>query len=255
MQFSCQGFPLDLNTGGFIEKYPKIYSTNANKNELIHLIIDYSYSLYPFKNLDKKIQNTIVEDIETIINLYSGSWGERFECWISTERVSKFIINSVRAYEFFGYEWWTPYWDNEFVRFWYNVPEILRTGQRLYKEYIRKISNDLGLFKGIDPLFRDGNLLSNFSFERKKTLKNSVQRRLFFLAKRVAKRVLPETMKKALIKYRELYGFQNHLLQWYGIHDYPYVLKQLKKGAKNINAILVIDFVKKMKNNTDETII
>ncbi len=48
------GISADLNTGGFIEKYPKIYS-KANKNKLINLIIDYSYSLYPLKNLDKKI--------------------------------------------------------------------------------------------------------------------------------------------------------------------------------------------------------
>ncbi len=108
-------------------------------------------------------------------------------------------------------------------------------------------------------MFRDGNLLSNFPFERKYSLRNTVQRWLFFTAKRLAKRVLPKTMRKVLRKHREkhreFYGFQNHPFQWYGIHDSSYILRQLKKGATSINSILVIDYIKHIKNDINENFI
>ncbi len=48
------------------------------------------------------------------------------------ERQGKFIVNSVRAYEFLGYEWLIPLWDNALFSFWKRVPIELRYQRRLY---------------------------------------------------------------------------------------------------------------------------
>jgi asparagine synthase (glutamine-hydrolysing) len=48
------------------------------------------------------------------------------------ERQAKFIENSVRAYEFYGYGWWTPLWDRDLVKFWEMVPLDLRYKQAFY---------------------------------------------------------------------------------------------------------------------------
>lgn len=48
------------------------------------------------------------------------------------ERQAKYIVNSVRAYEFFGYEWLIPLWDNVLFDFWAKVPLALRYNRRLY---------------------------------------------------------------------------------------------------------------------------
>lgn len=48
------------------------------------------------------------------------------------ERQAKFIVNSVRAYEFFGYEWLIPLWDNALFEFWKHVPLSLRYQRKLY---------------------------------------------------------------------------------------------------------------------------
>ena len=44
-----------------------------------------------------------------------------FEKYI-TDRPSKYIGNSVRVFEFFGYEWYLPLWDNDLIKYWSTVP-------------------------------------------------------------------------------------------------------------------------------------
>ncbi|MCE8018994.1 hypothetical protein HOP51_02510 [Halomonas sp. MCCC 1A11036] len=38
------------------------------------------------------------------------------------ERQAKFIVNSVRCFEFFGHDWWMPLYDRDFMAFWQSVP-------------------------------------------------------------------------------------------------------------------------------------
>jgi asparagine synthase (glutamine-hydrolysing) len=45
-----------------------------------------------------------------------------YESWDVNERQAKFIINSVRCYEYWGYSWWLPLLDKEFMDYWSNVP-------------------------------------------------------------------------------------------------------------------------------------
>ena len=47
---------------------------------------------------------------------------DAFEAWEWQERQAKFIVNSVRVYDFWGHDWWMPLWDAGFMRFWQGVP-------------------------------------------------------------------------------------------------------------------------------------
>jgi asparagine synthase (glutamine-hydrolysing) len=71
---------------------------------------------------------------------------------VFNERQAKFIINSVRAYEFFGYEWRMPFWDTELINFFLKVPMKYRINQDLYKKYARDrlFSGELSVLKKID---------------------------------------------------------------------------------------------------------
>lgn len=236
------GIAADLNTGGFIEKYPEIYSSIANKKDLLRLIIKYSYSLFPFDHISKHNRSEISKNIEDMLEKppYGFNTGENFECWVSVEKVAKFVFNSVRAYEFFGFNWWTPFWDMEFVDFWYNVPINLRCNQKLYKYTISRLTNGLNLFGDIDPLFRDGHISDKAnSIPIKYSYKNNLLKKYFVY---IAKSILPEFIKKIIIQQRHLTQFDNHPLQWYGIHDPDYVCDQIKKGATMINAFLSMDY-------------
>lgn len=61
-----------------------------------------------------------------------------FEKWDWQERQAKFIVNSVRVYEFFGYDWWLPFWDSDFMEFWQGVPLNFRKGRYWYLEYVKR---------------------------------------------------------------------------------------------------------------------
>ena len=58
------------------------------------------------------------------------------ECFDWQERQAKFIMHSLRVYEFFGYGWRTPWWDNDLTAFWQDmdVPAKLNRSFFFYGE-------------------------------------------------------------------------------------------------------------------------
>ena len=64
-------------------------------------------------------------------------FADAFEKWDWQERQAKYIVNSVRVYEFFGFDWWLPLWDAAFMAFWQDAPLGLRQGRRWYLEQVR----------------------------------------------------------------------------------------------------------------------
>lgn len=60
------------------------------------------------------------------------------EHWVLREYVSKYIVNGVRAYEWFECDWHLPLWDMAFIRFWQQVPNELRQGMELYRRVLRE---------------------------------------------------------------------------------------------------------------------
>jgi asparagine synthase (glutamine-hydrolysing) len=58
------------------------------------------------------------------------------EMWNTENRQAKYIINSVRTYEFVGARWRTL-WDYEFMDFFLRVPTALRYGEKLYIDCLR----------------------------------------------------------------------------------------------------------------------
>ena len=81
-------------------------------------------------------------------------FADGFEKWDWQERQAKFICNSVRVYEFYGYDWWMPLWDLEFMRFWEGVPLRLRKGREWYLE---QVATFFHLQSGYEPFARLGN--------------------------------------------------------------------------------------------------
>ncbi len=53
------------------------------------------------------------------------------------ERQAKFIFNSFRVYEFFGYEALSPFWDHRLVEFWLSVAPPLKFSRDFFKEMER----------------------------------------------------------------------------------------------------------------------
>jgi asparagine synthase (glutamine-hydrolysing) len=76
-----------------------------------------------------------------------------YEYWEWQERQAKLIINSVRAYEFFGYSWRIPLWDFDIMGFWGRVPLSLKMDKYLYRRYLSS-HDPTGLFGDSAPAGR-----------------------------------------------------------------------------------------------------
>ena len=79
----------------------------------------------------RSIGEVNIDDVEEYANAL-----EFFEF---KERKSKFIVNSVRAYDIFEYGWRLPLLDTELIDFFLQVPISYRLNQFLYKSYARKL--------------------------------------------------------------------------------------------------------------------
>jgi asparagine synthase (glutamine-hydrolysing) len=59
------------------------------------------------------------------------------EEWLTRHKVSKFVVNACRMYEFMGLRWRLPLWDNDLTGFWYTVPNAFRChGRRMYQNWL-----------------------------------------------------------------------------------------------------------------------
>ncbi len=125
--------------------------------------------------------------------------------WDLRERQAKFIVNSVRAYEYYGLDWWLPLFDRSFVDLWAQIPCAERIDTALYtrvavSEYAQVAAEPLRLARSTE---RSGLIGQVRGFLLKRPALRSVSRRLYDPWKR-----------------RRLYD--EHPLRWFGAFDRQY---------------------------------
>jgi len=110
--------------------------------EIDEAILRNHYALTPMKRLSmspKQWRTRIRDRTERAECRTPWEFADGFEKWEWQERQAKYIGNSVRVYEFFGYDWWMPLWDFEFAAFWQTVPLKFRKNRFWYIEYVKKL--------------------------------------------------------------------------------------------------------------------
>jgi len=58
------------------------------------------------------------------------------DAFFTVHKVAKYVVHSLRVYEYFGLEWRMPLWDNELMNYWYQVPYEYRSHVNLYERYL-----------------------------------------------------------------------------------------------------------------------
>lgn len=65
------------------------------------------------------------------------------EYWNIANRQAKYIVNSVRCYEYFDYEFRLPLWDTNLVKFFLELPIEYRLENILYEKVLKSLFKDL----------------------------------------------------------------------------------------------------------------
>lgn len=198
---------------GFKGLDEKIFQTNysfakISKSEK-HIILNY---------INKQISDFIRKDKP--VKPYTI-----FEGITQMERMTKFILNSSRVFDYFGYETRFPFWDYEIENFFRQIPYELRVNKKLFKSVVE------------NSYFKPAGI--HFSKELQATPFDYLKQNI----KKPFKKFIPHFIKKRLIKKND----------WMCYDEFTSALQyQLKSMSKNTlnsyyeyNAIICYWFIKK----------
>lgn len=108
------GHTFDFLTGAYCQEGIKELSSTKDL---------YSYLSMYFNQWEyKKRSKTIFEEFSVMVKHAPVSTAVFTEYFHWQERHAKFIQNSVRVYEYFGFDWRTPLWDKELIDYWQAIP-------------------------------------------------------------------------------------------------------------------------------------
>lgn len=165
----------DMVAGSHITK-DFIESNSISQSKLMDLIIKKHYLYIENNKVSKELLEGYIKKNLINKNVYSSEEAvNEYEYFNMIERQAKFICNSVRAYEFFGFEWRMPLWDNRVISFWSHVPIDLRYQRKFYFQAIgeEKIesTNDQTISKSLASFVRNNlpvlRILFRYSFRIK----------------------------------------------------------------------------------------
>ena len=141
------GLSGDFISGG----HAKIESENnynsptlqIRKQNILNQLIKKHFSLWGYLK-NKKNTNIIKETLWDEISKVCGNLEDENEDHLFYEyselidRQSKYVIKKQKIYEFYGYNWKLPFWDDHFLYFWQKVPLQYKLNQKLYIEMLKK---------------------------------------------------------------------------------------------------------------------
>lgn len=135
------GHSADLLAGSRSARFLQLYRPDAAAEEAVPVILSMHYALQSGWSSQKEWIPLFLGRIDRTLDplaSYDCAAGA-LEAWEVQERQAKSIVNAVRAYEFWGYRWWLPFWDGEFLSFWARVPLFDRLYQSFYRNFVQSL--------------------------------------------------------------------------------------------------------------------
>ncbi|MDU4892273.1 MAG: asparagine synthetase B family protein [Clostridium sp.] len=207
----------------------KAMTENRKKNNSINNeIIKEHYNLFRIKN--KKIINKKLEkNYKTPNSNKIKDNISHFEKFDWKERQCKFIINSVRIYEFFNFQWRIPLWDSELVELWCKIDYKYRFNRELYKEYAQWLELSQGL---------------HIVNEKKSNGKSKI--------KNIAKKIVKNRFVKDIFRFiRFIYSYNTDILGFNWVVRKSIFIKEGIKGAINDNSVFCDDYLQRIIDKSE----
>ena len=207
----------------------EVFKTPFYPEKLQERILLKHYKLAPLGLLSypqEKWEDRIVGRVRAGATDETWKYVDAYECWNWQERQSKYICNAVRVYEYFGFDWWLPLWDLNFIYFWQKVPLRLRKERFWYMQYVSscytsQLKNNQAHL---------GNAREDFSLRAKQ----------FFSKNKLTKNLY--------VKLRAQFAKNSHPLAFYGQYDDGEHHELFTKGY-NVIGVGVHDFLKRINKH------
>ncbi len=132
------------HSGGMLQGagLPRVFENKAQftARELSDIILRDHHDLWQvptqdiYKLYGEKLQGYLKIPAEIQAEIAAGF----FDAWDWRQRQSKLFVNSLRIYDFFGFEWRMPLWDRQYLDFWLKVPLEQRMRRGLMNRYVQK---------------------------------------------------------------------------------------------------------------------
>jgi asparagine synthase (glutamine-hydrolysing) len=155
----------DFISGAHISSLKNSLSDYSNKEQrkdnILNILIEKHFSLWGYLKSEKNVEKIKIllwnEIVLTCGELKDKSTDHLFyEYSEFIDRQSKYVISGQKTYEFYGYDWRLPLWDDEYLFFWQKVPAELKEHQKLYTDMLKK--KNFGNVWGDDILVNKKNI-------------------------------------------------------------------------------------------------
>lgn len=227
------GYCGDLLGGSYISS-----EIAGNGNKRVKLLLKNGIDDYILRkhfnlgDLDNRFKNAILGELHNFTRSFTVNNIEDFisanESWFTNHKIAKFVVNSIRVYEYFDYEWRMPLWDNELMDFWYKIPLKSRRGSTLYNKYLFE-----KYFIPFDVAFYKNNSIKNNKIIVR------MQQYLPVRLQKLLKKIYLEYLRQA--KRNDVNGF----LELNKIMYKDIVTEKSLKEYTSINKLLVVLIVQK----------
>ncbi|MDP4269616.1 MAG: asparagine synthase-related protein [Bacteroidota bacterium] len=116
-------------------QFVKVFPLNLKRRDISKTIISSKFYNYPtnrkFVELETRLLDQQIEQYDQ--KLLPATI---FEDIHIAEKLSKHILNSSRAFSFFGYDSYFPYWDLAMIKYFRSLPTDLKVGKIFYDELL-----------------------------------------------------------------------------------------------------------------------
>ena len=221
-----------IEMGVRTEEYPEVYANSStidkalNASVFLHYCLNDSYTNCKIMDKYKKRILSRMGDVSQFISPAS-----LFDCFEQQERQVKYINNSVRVYEFWGYDWWTPLWERDYQNFWSHVPLKEKEKRKLYVDNMKRLCSMYNVLKSRGAIRDDD----------KRGLKNSM--------KKLCKKLMPYDLYAVIREIRKKNSsidYQASPLAYYGCFSEEQLQDHLKNGRNNICGMLANEYFSKI---------
>lgn len=150
----------DFTSGGWIPR--ELCSSHVTEMEFIEAILKKHYVMWNWTACKNTLGGFFAEKIRECIDFrlfnMQTEADNAYEMWVWQEDQAKHVVNTTRIYDYYGYKWWLPLWDSEYLNYWSRIPLEWRFGKKLYKESVSRLYSQVAQVSPKEALLRDSSL-------------------------------------------------------------------------------------------------